>query len=87
MYHSFLIHSAANGHLGCIHVLAIVNSAVLNTGVHVSLSVLVWCVCPAVGLLGLPANAGDAEDVGLSPGLSVPTQPRDQRLLSRGMCA
>ena len=26
MYHSFLIHSSANGHLGCFHVLAIVNS-------------------------------------------------------------
>ena len=27
MYHSFLIHSSAVGHLGCFHVLAIINSA------------------------------------------------------------
>ena len=44
IYHSFLIHSSANGHLGWFHVLAIVNSAEMNTGVHMSISVLVSSV-------------------------------------------
>ena len=35
MYHSFLVHSSADGHLGCFRVLAIINSAVMNIGVHV----------------------------------------------------
>ena len=36
MYHSFLIHSSADGHLGCFHVLAMINSAAMNIVLRVS---------------------------------------------------
>ena len=40
-HHNFFIHSPVDGHLGCFHVLATVNSAAVNNGIHVSFSILV----------------------------------------------
>ena len=41
MYKNFFTHLSVDGHLGSFHVLAIVNSATMNSGIHVSLSILI----------------------------------------------
>ena len=42
MYHNFFIQSSVNGHLGYFHVLAILNVASMNIGVHVSFKIVVF---------------------------------------------
>ena len=42
VYCIFLIHLSVDGRLGCLHVLAVVNNAAINTGVHISLQVNVF---------------------------------------------
>ena len=58
---SLFIHSSVNGHLDCAQVLAIVNSAAMNNGIHMSFSFFFhvsfqpWFpqgICLGVGLLG-----------------------------------
>ena len=53
-FHVF-IHSSVNRHVGCFCILAVVNSAAVNIGVHVSFQIRVFVssdTYPEVELLG-----------------------------------
>ena len=53
MYHNFFIHLSVDGHLGCFHVLAVVNSAAMNIRIHMSFSIMVSSgYMPSTGIVG-----------------------------------
>ena len=54
-HHIFFIHSSVDGHLGCFHILAIVNNAAINIGVHVSFKLVflvILDIYPGMKFLG-----------------------------------
>ena len=65
-----------DGHLGCFYVLAVVSSAAVNSGVHVSFWIRVLSgLCPGNGasqvalvVKNLPVNTGDVRDSSSIPG-------------------
>ena len=53
IYRIIFIHSSVNGHLGCFHVLAIVNSAAVNIRVCMSFRTVAFSECmPSGGMVG-----------------------------------
>ena len=53
MCHIFFIHSSVDEHLGCLHVVATVNSAAINSGVHISFGIVVFSrYMPRSGIAG-----------------------------------
>ena len=66
MYYAFFSHSSVDGHLGCFHILAIVNSAAVNTAcAFLTYGFLRVCV---LVVKNPPASAGDIRDASLIPG-------------------
>ena len=58
MCHILFIHSSVDGHLGCFHVLATVNSAAVNVEVHVSFRIRVFSgYMPKSGIAGSMGNS------------------------------
>ena len=62
IHHSCFIHSSVGGHLDCFHILAIVNNAVMNIGVHISFQNNVFIFfkfIPRSGIVGSYGNSGE----------------------------
>ena len=58
MYYIFFFHSSVDGHLGCFHVLAIVNSAAVNIGVYIYFQIIVlFGYMPRSGIVGSYGNS------------------------------
>ena len=60
MSHTCFIHSSIDGHLGCFHILVIVNSTVMNIGVLMFFWISVW------GSFGYIPRSGIAGSKGIS---------------------
>ena len=58
IYHIFFIHSSVDAHLACFHVLAIVKSATVHIGMHVSFQIMAFSrYMPRNGIAGSYRNS------------------------------
>ena len=58
IYCIFFIHLSVDGHLGCLHVLGIVNSAAVNIVVHVSFQISVFIFSAHIPRNGIAGSNG-----------------------------
>ena len=60
IYYIFFIHSSVDGHLGCFLILAIVNNAAMNTGVHVPCRISVFVFFRHIPRSGIAGSHGSS---------------------------
>lgn len=60
MYHIFLSQSSVDGHLGCYHVLAIVHSPAVNTGVNESFQIRLFVFSGSMPRSRIPGSYGSS---------------------------
>ena len=58
IYHIFFTHSSVDGHLGCFHILAIINNAAMNIVVHVSFQISVFIFSGCTLRSGIAGSCG-----------------------------
>ena len=60
IYHIFFFHSSVSGYLGCFYVLAVVNSAAINVGVHISFRIRVFVFSSSMPRSGIGRSYGNS---------------------------
>ena len=58
--HIYKIHSSVDGHLGCFHVLMVVNSVAVNIGVNVSFQISVFVFLGYISRNGFAGSYGSS---------------------------